>query len=139
MINLQRARSSHPPLRCRWTPWSDQARCTGKRLAPGRRRTRRQGLGRSSARALRLVSSSLQFFSFPASLSKVFNNLFAFVLRLGQLCSSFLVFLLSLGELSHGVVPLLDGDQAQENMEANQQDQEEVEAQMEDFNYLAPD
>jgi len=27
---------------------------------------------------------------------------------------------------------LLDGDQAQEDMEANQQDQEEVEAQMED-------
>ena len=30
------------------------------------------------------------------------------------------------------VVSKLDGDQAQEDMEANQQDQEEVEAQMED-------
>ena len=33
---------------------------------------------------LQLISSFLQLFSFPASLSKVFNNLFAFVSRLGQ-------------------------------------------------------
>ena len=34
--------------------------------------------------------------------------------------------------LSNGLIRRVDGDQAQEDMEANQQDQEEVEAQMED-------
>ena len=59
--SLQRARSSHPPPRCRLIPWRDRARDIGTRLAPKRRRTQRKGLGRSFARALELASSARQF------------------------------------------------------------------------------